>query len=98
MIWFLSGCIPDCAEDPGGSQSRSWQQLQALHTLPGNRPLELSTQEENKSTKHPAGEGVGGRGGGGTPSDLPTSRTVESGPFSQDQDVWKSSWTVKRSF
>lgn len=58
---------------PAGSQSRTWQQLRALHTLPGNRPLELGTQEENKNTKNPVREGEGG-GGGGRGAGGPTQR------------------------
>lgn len=69
---------------PAGSQSRTWQQLRALHTLPGNRPLELRTQEENKHTKNPGREAGGrerGGGGGHPPGELLASRTVESQRF-----------------
>lgn len=61
---------------PAGTQSRSWQQHRALHTLPGNRPLELRTQEENKNTKTSREVG-GGAGGEHPPSDLLASSTVE---------------------
>lgn len=79
---------------PAGTQSRSWQQHQALHTLPGNRPLELRAQEENKNTKTSREVG-GGAGGEHPPSDLLTSRTVQPGWSPRTMMFQKSSWTVK---
>lgn len=84
---FLSGCIPDCAEDPG--RHTKPELAAALGSSHAARQPTSGTQEENKNTKTSREVGGGGRR---TPTQRPAGKPVGRVElFSQDQDVWKSS-------